>query len=140
MSAVRENLSGPPRKEAQARIGTSIDGLLPTQTCTELAPSHASAERYNRIVEENLSGVWRVAGRCGVHASSLDDVIQEVSLVVARKLKQVETGAEREFVVAVTVRVAANWKRTQRRRREDPVSWLEEMSGFEASGYGCWAR
>ena len=89
--------------------------------------SDASALRYNRVVEHNLNAVWRVARRCGVHSSHLEDVIQEVFLVVAQKLACIEPDTERAFVMAVTVRVAANWRRAQRRRPEDLASWLEEV-------------
>lgn len=85
------------------------------------------AARYEHVVQRYLNVVWRVARRCGVHDSQLDDVIQEVFLVVARRLDQVEHGRERAFVIGVTTRVAANWRRAQRRCLEDPVAWLEEL-------------
>lgn len=106
------------------------------RTYRSVARFDASAQRYNRIVEENLQRVWRVARRCGVHQSELDDVIQEVFLVVARKLCAIDTSAERAFVAAVTVRVAANWRRAERRRAEAPMGWLENLASVEAPGYG----
>jgi RNA polymerase sigma-70 factor (ECF subfamily) len=72
----------------------------------------------------------------GVDPSYLDDVIQEVFLVVARKLPQVEVDRERAFVAAVTTRVSANWRRTQRRRPEELLGWVEELSVAEAPDFG----
>ena len=100
-----------------------------------MSPSDTSALRYNRLVEDNLNAVWRVARRCGIHTSQLDDVIQEVFLVVSQKLARIKPGTERAFTIAVTVRVAANWRRAQRRRQEDPVSWFEDVPGTEVFGY-----
>lgn len=97
--------------------------------------SDAAVLRYNCVVEDNLNAVWRVARRCGIHSNHLDDVIQEVFLVVAQKLVQIAPGTERAFAIAVTVRIAANWRRAQRRRPEDPVGWLEEIPGKETLVY-----
>jgi RNA polymerase sigma factor (sigma-70 family) len=89
--------------------------------------SEASELRYNQVVEDNLNAVWRVARRAGVHPNHLDDVLQEVFLIVARKLHSIEPRAERAFVAAVTLRVAANFNRSLQRKPEDPVEWLDEL-------------
>lgn len=95
-----------------------------------------AGDRYERVVEQNLNAVWRVARRCGVHASHLDDVIQEVFLIVSRKLPGIAPQAERAFVAAVTTRVAANWRRSQARRPEVPMGWLEHVPVADSHGYG----
>jgi RNA polymerase sigma-70 factor (ECF subfamily) len=53
----------------------------------------------------------------------LDDVVQEVFVVVCNRLDDIASDRERAFVVGITVRVAANWRRSQRRRLEEP--WPE---------------
>lgn len=99
-----------------------------------------AADRYERVVEQNLNAAWRVARRCGVHANHLDDVIQEVFLVVARKLPDVAPHAERAFVAAVTTRVAANWRRCQARHPEVPMGWLEEVPVIDNHAFEAFER
>src|SRR5690606_21983046 len=84
--------------------------------------------RFRRIVDENLDAVWRVARRCGVALDHIDDVVQEVFLVVSRRLDEVASEGERAFVVGATVRVSANWRRTLRRRLEDSLPELDDAS------------
>lgn len=94
-----------------------------------------ATDRYERVVEQNLNAVWRVARRCGVHTNHLDDIIQEVFLIVSRKLSHVAPHAERAFVVAVTTRVAANWRRSQARHPEVPMGWMEDIPIVESHDY-----
>jgi RNA polymerase sigma-70 factor (ECF subfamily) len=56
--------------------------------------------------------------RLGIAESDTDDAVQEVVLVLARKLDQVELGRERSFVLSTAVRVASTFRRTVRNRRE----------------------
>jgi RNA polymerase sigma-70 factor, ECF subfamily len=88
-----------------------------------------SDDRYKRLVEQNLNVAYRVARRCGVGAANLDDVLQEVFVLVANKLAEVQPESERAFIVSVTIRVSANWRRTQRRRAEELGGQLEELPG-----------
>lgn len=84
--------------------------------------------RFTRIVEENLDAVWRVARRCGVSHDQLDDVVQEVFITAARRLRDIAPGGERAFVVGAAVRVSSNWRRSMRRRLEDSLSEVENAS------------
>lgn len=84
--------------------------------------------RFKRIVDENLDAVWRVARRCGVAGDQIDDVVQEVFLVVSRRLQEISSQGERAFVVGATVRISANWRRTLRRRLEDSLPEMNDPS------------
>src|SRR5690606_32914376 len=64
----------------------------------------------------------------------IEDVAQEVLIVVVRREDCIEVGKERAFVASVTARVAANWKRTRRRRPEDPSDALERLASERTSG------
>lgn len=77
--------------------------------------------RFQRVAMENLDAAWRVARRCGIHSDQLPDVVQEVFLVVSKRLAEISPERERAFVVGTTVRVSANWRRAHRRRREDAL-------------------
>jgi RNA polymerase sigma-70 factor (ECF subfamily) len=88
-----------------------------------MSRAHGSAkhDRFGRVAEENLDAAWRVARRCGVAPDQVDDVVQEAFIIVGRRLEEIGRDRERAFVVGTTVRVAANWKRSQRRRPESAL-------------------
>lgn len=69
-----------------------------------------------QIVRLHLSTVFRVLRRAGVAVSDCDDVTQEVFLVVARRIADVEPGKERAFCVGVAVRKASDYRRSVGRR------------------------
>ena len=62
--------------------------------------------------------VWRSVRRFGVPAASADDAAQQVFLIFAHRLANVEPGRDRSFLLSVAVRVAANARRQQGRSRE----------------------
>jgi len=95
----------------------------------------ASTRRYNRIVVQQLDVAWRVARRSGVPHAHVDDVLQEAFLIVASKLARIAPSAERAFVASVTLKVAANWRRSRQRRPEDPVGGLDDLPSLPAPGY-----
>jgi RNA polymerase sigma-70 factor (ECF subfamily) len=109
-----------------------------------IMPPKASTDRdrFGRVAEENLDAAWRVARRCGVPVDQVDDVVQEVFIVVGRRLADISRDRERAFVVGTAVRVSANWKRSRRRRPEsalDDDGDTEELS-YEASQEALTAR
>jgi RNA polymerase sigma-70 factor (ECF subfamily) len=61
-------------------------------------------------------------------------VAQEVLIVVVRRQDSIEPGKERAFVASVTARVVSNWRRTHRRRREDPSDSLEAIASARSAG------
>lgn len=74
--------------------------------------------RLRRTVDAHFDALWRFLRRLGVPEGDVDDAVQEVILVVARKLDQVEEGAERAFLLSTAFRVASDMRRKVRRRRE----------------------
>ena len=88
---------------------------------TARADVEAPARRVRRIVDESYDFVWRSLRRLGVPPAFVDDGAQQVFVVLVRRLDDVETGAERAFLFGVAVRVAADLRRSARRRREDPA-------------------
>lgn len=64
--------------------------------------------------------VWRNARRLGVPDSELDDVVQDVFLVVLRKLDElVSPGSTRAWLFSILVRTVRSHRRTTQRR--DPA-------------------
>jgi RNA polymerase sigma-70 factor (ECF subfamily) len=83
--------------------------------------------RLRHIVSDHFEVLWRFLRRLGITESDADDAVQEVVLVLARKLDQVQVGSERSFVLSTAVRVASGFRRTQRNRREVDDDSLGEM-------------
>jgi RNA polymerase sigma-70 factor (ECF subfamily) len=99
-------------------------------------------DRFGRLAQENLDAAWRVARRCGVPADQVDDVVQEVFIIVGRRLDEISRDRERAFVVGTAVRVAANWRRSQRRRPESALDDEDDAAAlsYEASQEALTAR
>lgn len=73
--------------------------------------------RLTRVAHEHLDFVWRCLRRFGVPAADADDAAQQVFLVAADKLADVPVERERAFLFATAARVAANARRSIRRRQ-----------------------
>lgn len=83
--------------------------------------------RIRELVHAHLDAICRTARRLGVPACELEDVVQDVMLVVVRRLSDIEAGKERPFLVSTTARVAANRRRSRRRRPEEPSDALDSV-------------
>ncbi|MEZ4297168.1 MAG: sigma-70 family RNA polymerase sigma factor [Polyangiaceae bacterium] len=68
------------------------------------------------LQEEHFEFLWRSLRRLGVPESDVDDAVQQVFLVAARRV--IQPGAERSFLFSTALRVASHARRTLRRRRE----------------------
>jgi RNA polymerase sigma-70 factor (ECF subfamily) len=75
-------------------------------------PGNSDAEpRIRRMLAEYFELVWRTACRLGAPTARTDDIAQEVFLVAARRLEDIDPGRERAFLIGVTVRLTANVRR-----------------------------
>lgn len=92
--------------------------------------------RLRRIVDEYHDFVWRLLRRMGVPDSVTEDAAQQVFLVMSHKLEAVPEKSERSFLFGTIVRVAADVRRTQLRRREvhaeSEDEWIDEAPSAEA--------
>jgi RNA polymerase sigma-70 factor (ECF subfamily) len=70
------------------------------------------------MVRDHLDAVWRLLHRLGVRDGDVDDAVQRVFLTTSRKLREVEPGKERAFLMAVANREASHVRRSYRRRAE----------------------
>jgi RNA polymerase sigma-70 factor (ECF subfamily) len=86
-----------------------------------------AAARVEGIVSAHIDAVWRTARRLGVASRDIEDVAQEVMLVVLRRVDDIELDRERAFVLATTVRVVANWRRSRRRHPEELTDCVEHV-------------
>ncbi|HEX8793711.1 MAG TPA: sigma-70 family RNA polymerase sigma factor [Polyangiaceae bacterium] len=92
----------------------------PVPSRAELAePARARSARDGRLrelVDEHYDFVWRTLRYLGVPDANAEDGAQKVVCVLARRLDEVEKGAERAFLFSTALRVAATMRRSDRRR------------------------
>lgn len=82
------------------------------------------APSFDEVYEHHFDFVWRSARRLGVDPSSVDDVVQEVFVVVHRRLSSVSfESTMKAWLYGVTVGVVRNHLRSIRRRGHgEPLS------------------
>src|SRR4051812_22450577 len=66
-------------------------------------PRVARDARMGAMVAAHFDTVWRAVKRLGVPAGGVDDAAQEVFIVAARKLADIEVGRERGYLLGVAV-------------------------------------
>jgi RNA polymerase sigma-70 factor (ECF subfamily) len=91
----------------------SLDGDLDTAARPEAGAQVTFAEVYEQLFDF----VWRSLRRLGVPPASLDDAIQDVFVVVHRRLDGFEGRSSlRTWVFGIALRVARDHRRLQRRK------------------------
>jgi RNA polymerase sigma-70 factor, ECF subfamily len=87
--------------------------------------------RLRRLVREHFDFVWRAARRLGLSTSDADDAAQEVFVVLARRLAEVDEERVRGFLFQSVVRVVSTRRRSSRRRGEHASGALDERASAE---------
>ena len=82
------------------------------------------APRVESLIRTHLAAISRTARDLGVPCRDREDLVQDVLVVMVRRLADIEPGKERAFLLATTTRVVANWRRGHRRR---PAELKESM-------------
>lgn len=103
--------AGPPSSRAPSHDGepTSVPrppGAFPTPG------------RVRALVTEQFGFVWRSLVRLGVPRKDAEDAVQQVFIVAANRLGDIEIGRERAFLFGTAMRIASRARRTHERRRE----------------------
>ncbi|MET0790134.1 MAG: sigma-70 family RNA polymerase sigma factor [Polyangiaceae bacterium] len=108
-----------------------------TQTGAAARPAHSTdvnmAERVAvpdlaRVYEAHFRYVWRCLRSLGVPDAQLDDALQDVFLVVQRKLAEFDGGAElRTWLYAIALRIARKY-RDRARRAPDSLEAAREQT------------
>jgi RNA polymerase sigma-70 factor, ECF subfamily len=100
------------------------------------SPSSFDADAGRRIaalVESHHALVWRSLRRWGVSECEADDASQQVFLVAYRRLADIPPASERAFLLQTALRVAADFRRSRERRREEAGHDLAAMADATAS-------
>lgn len=87
------------------------------------ASARDDAARLGAAVRQNYQFIWRSLRRLGLRAADVDDAAQQVLSVFARRLADVEVGAERSFLFQTALRVASDARRANAR---SPLSTDED--------------
>ncbi len=121
------NLPVAPRQPPQAAedLSGAGDPLVPT-----LSPPPSAGDgsaRVTALVQAHFEFVWRVVRRFGVPESAADDAAQQVFMVLARRIDQVEEGAERTFLFRTALNVAGDAGRARARNRERAEDGIEAV-------------
>jgi RNA polymerase sigma-70 factor (ECF subfamily) len=74
--------------------------------------------RIRWMVDEYIDFVARTLRKAGVPPADLDDEVQRTFITVARRIDDVDLGAERSFLYQVAVNLASHSRRKLARRRE----------------------
>lgn len=92
---------------------------------------------FEAVYDEWFDFVWRSARRLGVAESSVDDVVQEVFLVVHRRLPDFEgRSSVKTWLFAIVLRVVSDYRRTLRRKgglSELPEEPIDDRSASPAA-------
>ena len=81
------------------------------------ADARDDTARLAAAVRANYPFLWRSLRRLGLQAADVDDAAQQVLSVFARRLRDVEVGAERAFLFQTAVRVASDARRAHARTK-----------------------
>ncbi|HKE19446.1 MAG TPA: sigma-70 family RNA polymerase sigma factor [Kofleriaceae bacterium] len=101
----------------------SLMAASPERSASPSPPAPAPLD-FAAVYDENAAFVWRCLHLFGVSRESLDDAMQDVFLVVHRRLGEFEgRAAVRTWLYAIARRVAHNHRRgVQRRGQLEPIS------------------
>lgn len=81
---------------------------------------------YEQVYEANFDFVWRNARRLGISDGAIDDVVQDVFLVVHRRLADFEARSSmRTWLFGILLKVAKDHRRSDKRRAVREQTSLE---------------
>jgi RNA polymerase sigma-70 factor (ECF subfamily) len=84
------------------------------------------APTFEAIYETSFDFVWRSARRLGVQQTHVDDVVQEVFMVVHRRLAEFEGRSQlKTWLFGITRRVVGTYHRTARRKPTEALGERE---------------
>jgi len=85
------------------------------------------------MVASHFDSVWRALKRLGVPAADADDGAQRVFVVAARRLGEIESGRERQYLLGIALRIASEVRRSRRRRPEVPLDTVSDGPDWKAA-------
>ena len=90
---------------------------------TAASPGRASIPDFDAVYENHVDFVWRAVRRMGVRAADTDDVVQEVFVIVHRRLAEFEGRAQlKTWVFKILVHVVRHYWRNHQRKPGDQAA------------------
>jgi RNA polymerase sigma-70 factor (ECF subfamily) len=93
-----------------------------TAAAPERSRSGVSAPSFGEIFHAHAPYLWRVLAGLGVRSGDVDDALQEVLVIVPRRLPEFDGRALRSWLYAICLRVASDYRRSARVRHEVAVA------------------
>lgn len=91
--------------------------LPPPVDAAPLGPPRSARSTFDELYDAHVDLLWRNARRLGVGDDAVDDVLQQVFLVVHRRLHEVTmTGSVKAWLFGVLLHVVRDHKRSLRRK------------------------
>lgn len=84
--------------------------------------------RLAAMIERDYRFIWRLLRRLGVPSHSVDDGAQQVFLIMAERLDDIQQTSERSFAYGTALRVAQDFRRRGQRERGATVEEFELKS------------
>jgi RNA polymerase sigma-70 factor (ECF subfamily) len=95
----------------------------------------AAPARLEELVRRELTPVWRLLRRVGLSEAEADDAAQQVFIVAARRLAEIDPARQRAFLFSTALHIGRRAHRTRSRRREDDddalVSRRDSVPGLD---------
>jgi RNA polymerase sigma-70 factor (ECF subfamily) len=101
---------------------------------TRPAPAEVESLVFDDVYEAHFDFVWRSVRRLGVHDDAVDDVVQEIFIVVDRRLQEFEARSSlKTWIFGVALRIVRDHRRQVRRKsphslRPEPPDDPETLS------------
>lgn len=84
---------------------------------------------FEQVYESHFEFVWRTLRRLGVPDAALDDIVQDVFIVVYRRLQNFRGESSlKTWLFGILLRVLATHRRTAQRRATEPLGDREPLS------------
>ena len=83
-----------------------------------ISEAESDPPSVRELVEREFSFVWRLLRRLGLPEGDADDAAQQVFLVAAKRIADIQPGRERAFLFSTAMNVASKSHRSRERRRE----------------------
>jgi RNA polymerase sigma-70 factor (ECF subfamily) len=117
-------VSGADTAGRQSLLIASTQGVEPAVPSPRALPESATLD-LRALFHGHHASIWRLLRRLGIASAELDDAVQEVFWVAARRLSDIKPGSESAFLYGVALRVGA---RSLRRQKALPP--MDELGGL----------
>jgi RNA polymerase sigma-70 factor (ECF subfamily) len=106
---------------------TLVISTVSSEAVTRALPTDART-RLDAKVRAHFDKLWRFMRRLGLRHDEADDALQEVIVIAAHRLRDIQTGSEQSFLFSTAYRVAARSRKRHASRRELPDDAVSEVA------------